>query len=92
MHSNKPPKRWINIYQVYYYYGRTIHDYKFDMKNKKRKPFLRSQKILLSLLFMLLAVITCTTLFSCIKSIVPVVVVDGWNMHYNVQVDTNGLK
>jgi hypothetical protein len=62
------------------------------MKNKKRKPLLRSQKILLALLFIILAIITSTALFSCTKHTAPVVVVDGWNMHYDVPVDTNGLK
>jgi len=61
------------------------------MKNKKRKPLLRSQKILLALLFIILAIITSTALFSCTKATAPVVVVDGWNMHYDVPVDTCGV-
>ena len=91
MHNTKPPKRWINIDAVYSYYGRTIHDYKFDMKKKKRKTLLRSHKILIALLLMLLAVIVSTALFSCTKATAPVVVVDGWNMHYDVPIDTNGV-
>lgn len=59
--------------------------------NKKHKPLLRSHKILIALLLMLLAVITCTALFSCTKATAPVVVVDGWNMHYDVPVDTCGV-
>jgi hypothetical protein len=61
------------------------------MKNKKRKPLLRSQKILLAMLFIILAIITSTALFSCTKATAPVVVVDGWNMHYDVPVDTCGV-
>jgi hypothetical protein len=59
-------------------------------KHKKRKPLLRSHKILIALLLMLLAVIACTALFSCTKATAPVVV-DGWNMHYDVPVDTCGV-
>jgi len=72
MHNTKPPKRWININATYAYYGRTIRQYKLDIKNKKRKPLLRTHKILIALLLMLLAVIICTALFGCNKHTTPV--------------------
>ena len=61
------------------------------MKNKKRKPLLRSTKITIALLLMLLAVIICTALFGCNKNTAPVVIIDGWYIHSNVPVDTCGV-
>lgn len=90
MHKTKPPKRWINTSTIYVYYGRTIRQYQLDMKNKKRKPLLRTNKILIALLLMLLAVIISTALFSC-KPTDTITYIDGWRIHSNVPVDTNGV-